>query len=243
MGRERMSSTQFGYQVHVSPRGRNVRLRVTVKRGLEVIIPQNYDTGKVPAILERKKHWIQEALQRAESHRKFFEPRPAWSVPNRIHLPATGAIWHISARETDAPWVAVRELDSERLLVFGAIKNERACRDALKRWLMRQTRAHLVPRLEIISRRTGIPFQRSFVRHQKTRWGSCSRHRAISLNGKLLFLSPDLVDYVVVHELCHVVEMNHSKRFWSLVERHHPSFRKQDTRLREMWKHIPHWAA
>lgn len=55
--------------------------------------------------------------------------------------------------------------------------------------------------------------------------------------------SPDLVDYVMLHELCHVVEMNHSARFWKLVERHHPSFVKQDTRLREMWKLIPFWAA
>lgn len=238
-----MNRTLFSYQVRVSPQGRNVRLRVTVKHGLEVIVPQNYDTGRVPDLLERKKHWIRVALEKAESHRKFFEPKSTWSVPNKICLPAISAVWHISTRETDVRWVAVRQLGSDRLLVFGAISDERACRAALKRWLMRQTRAHLAPRLEIISKRTGIRFQRSFVRHQKTRWASCSRHRAISLNGKLLFLSPDLVDYVMVHELCHVVEMNHSKRFWDLVERHHLSFRKQDIRLREMWKHVPHWAA
>jgi predicted metal-dependent hydrolase len=238
-----MNRTPFSYQVRVSPRGRNVRLRVTVKHGLEVIVPRSFDTGRVPDLLERKKDWIQVALKKAESHRKFFEPKPAWSVPNRINLSAIGAVWHISARETDVPWVAVRVLASDRLLIFGAINDERACRAALRRWLMRQTRAHLVPRLEVISARTGIRFQRTFIRHQRTRWASCSRHRAISLNGKLLFLSPDLVDYVMVHELCHVSEMNHSKRFWDLVERLHPSYRKQDVRLREMWKHIPMWAA
>ena len=220
-----------------------MRLRVTVKRGLEVIVPKDYDTGRVPDLLERKKNWIQIALEKAESHRKFFEPKPVWSVPNRICLTAIGSVWHISARETDVPWVAVRELSSDRLLVFGAISDERACRAALKRWLMRQTKVNLVPRLESISVRTGIRFRRSFIRHQKTRWASCSRHRAISLNVKLLFLSSDLVDYVMVHELCHVVEMNHSKRFWDLVRRHHPDFRKQDTHLREMWKYVPHWAS
>jgi predicted metal-dependent hydrolase len=237
-----MNSSPFRYEVRVSPRGRNVRLRVTVKRGLEVIIPKNYDAGRLPELLERKKNWIRIALDKAESQRKFFEPKPLWSVPDRICLPATSAVWHVRARLTDVPWVAVRELAPDRLLVFGAISDERACRSALARWLMRQTRVHLVPRLEVMSNRTGIGFKRSFVRHQKTRWASCSRHRAISLNGKLLFLSPDLVDYVMVHELCHVAEMNHSRRFWSLVERHHPSFQKQDVRLRDMWKHIPHWA-
>lgn len=238
-----MNSTQLTYQVRVSPRGRNVRLRVTVKKGLEVIVPQNYDTGRVPDLLEKKKHWIQVALEKAELQRKFFEPRPKWSIPNRVSLPAIGIVWHVSARETDVPWVAVRELAPDRLLVFGAINSESASRAALKRWLMRQTRAHLVPRLETISKRTGIRFQRIFIKNQKTRWASCSRHRAISLNGKLLFLSPDLVDYVIVHELCHVVEMNHSKRFWKLVEGHHAAFVKQDTCLREMWKFVPYWAA
>jgi predicted metal-dependent hydrolase len=238
-----MNRASFGYRVRVSPQGRNVRLRVTVKHGLEVIVPKNYDRGRVPDLLERKKNWIQMALEKAESHRKFFEPKPIWCVPNRICLPAIGAVWHILSRETAVPWVAVREIGSDRLLVFGAISDEGACRAALKRWLTRKTRAYLVPRLELIGERVGIRFQRSFVKHQKTRWASCSRHRAISLNGKLLFLSPDLVDYVMVHELCHVIEMNHSKRFWYLVEHHDPSFRKQDVRLREMWKHVPHWAA
>lgn len=220
-----------------------MRLRVTVKRGLEVVVPQGYDTERVPELLERKKHWVQAALEKAESHRKFFEPKPAWSVPNRVSLPAIGAVWHLSAKETNVPWVAVRELAPDRLLVFGAINDEAASRAALKRWLMRQTRTHLVPRLETISKKTGIRFQRIFIRNQRTRWASCSRRRAISLNGKLLFLSPDVVDYVIVHELCHVVEMNHSKRFWKLVGQYHPGFVKPDSRLREMWKSIPYWAA
>ncbi len=140
-------------------------------------------------------------------------------------------------------WVAVRELGAGRLLVFGAIGEERRCRAALTRWLMRQTRQHLVPCLQTLSRETGLPYKRAFVKRPRTRWASCSRHCAISLNAKLLFLSPELVDYVLVHELCHVAEMNHSNRFWELVERHSPNFRKLDRRLREMWKVLPHWAS
>ena len=81
-----------------------------------------------------------------------------------------------------------------------------------------------------------------YIKRQKTRWASCSKHGAISLNAKLLFLPLEIVDYAMIHELCHVAVMNHSKEFWDLVMRHCPDFRSRDNRLREMWKVIPRWA-
>jgi len=237
-----MNKALFKYSVKVSPKGRNVRLRVTHKHGLEVVVPKGYDVTKVPGLLEKKKGWINIALERAEVQRKFFEPEPQWRLPLEIKLPALGMSWHVTSKESDVPWVAVRDLGAHRLLIFGAIDDEEACRAALSRWLMRQTREHLVPRLEALSRKTGLQFERSLVKRQKTRWASCSRHQAISLNAKLLFLPAELVDYVMTHELCHVIEMNHSKRFWTLLERHSPDYRKFDTRLRDMWKVIPRWA-
>jgi len=183
-----------------------VRLRVTVHHGLEVVVPRDYDVHRVSALLERKKHWIRAALERAESHRKFFEPQPVWRLPLQMKLPAVGSTWHVTAKESGVPWVAVRELAGERLLIFGAISDKRACRSALARWLMRQTREHLVPRLQTISLKTGLPYQRVLVKRQKTRWASCSRRQTISLNTKLLFLPGDLVDYVMTHELCHIAE-------------------------------------
>jgi len=161
----------------------------------------------------------------------------------QIKLPALGAVWYVTARETEVHWVAARELSADHLLVFGAVSDERACRPALVRWLMRKTREHLVPRLQTLSLKTGLRYQRTFVKCPRTRWASCSRHRTISLNAKLLFLAPELVDYAMVHELCHLVEMNHSRRFWELVERHQPDFRKLDHRLRDMWKGVPRWAS
>ena len=237
-----MHKPSVNYQVRVSPRGRHVRLRVTVRHGLEVVIPRGYDPEKVPGILERKKHWIRAALERAEHHRKFFEPEPEWKVPTDIKLAAIGNTWHVTAKPTGAASVVVRELSRERLLVFGAIEDERLCRDALTRWLMRKTREYLTPRLEQLSARTGLRYKRTFVKRPRTRWASCSRHQSISLNAKLLFLPSEYVDYVMVHELCHLAEMNHSKRFWALVGHHSPDFRKLDGRLREMWKSVPRWA-
>lgn len=238
-----MSEALFSYSVRVSPKGRNVRLRVTFQRGLEVVVPKGYDVDKVPGLLERKKSWVRAALERADAQRKFFEPEPSWRLPLQIKLPAVGMVWHVSARETDAPCVAVRELGEGRLLVFGATGDASACRSALSRWLMRQTRKYLVPRLQSLSLRTGLKYHRAFVKRPRTRWASCSQHRSVSLNAKLLFLPPDVVDYAMIHELCHITEMNHSKRFWEIVAHNCPGFRELDGRLRDMWKVVPRWAA
>ncbi|MBM3839650.1 MAG: M48 family metallopeptidase [Verrucomicrobia bacterium] len=238
-----MTEALFQYHLRVSPRARNIRLRVTMQRGLEVVVPRGYDSAKIPALLARKKHWIRSAMEQAESRRKFFEPEPVWRLPTEIKLAAIGLDWHVLQRETDVPWVAVREIGPSTLLVFGKVADERRCRAALNRWLMRETRKHLVPRLEELSRRTGLRLKRLMVKKQKTRWASCSRHRTISLNAKLLFLPSELVDYVIVHELCHLSEMNHSQHFWQLVRHHCPDFQKRDTQLREMWKRLHRWAS
>lgn len=237
-----MSEALFKYTIRVSPRGRRVRLRVTVRRGLEVVIPRGYDEKKVPAVLEQKKHWITAALERADTHRKFVEPEPSWRLPMQIRLTAVGTTWHVSVKPTNVPSVTVREVGDDRLLVSGAISDEQACRDALARWLLRQTREHLVPRLEAVSRKTKLRYERAFVKRQRTRWASCSRRKAISLNSKLLFLPAELVDYVITHELCHLAEMNHSLRFWALLAHHCAGFRSLDGQLREMWKVVPLWA-
>lgn len=238
-----MSEALFKYRLKVSPRGKSsVRVRVSVQHGLEISIPKGYDESKVPALLQRKQEWVRVALERAESQKKFFTPEPKWRLPIEIRLPAMGKVWHVTTRGTDVPWVAVRDLGLSRLLIFGATTDEFACRAALVRWLMRKTREHLIPRLQTISLKTGLKYQRAFVKRQRTRWAGCSRHKTISLNAKLLFLPHDLVDYVLIHELCHVEEMNHTKRFWGLVERHCHNFRKLDERLRDMWKHVPKWA-
>jgi len=79
----------------------------------------------------------------------------------------------------------------------------------------------------------GVAYERIQVRDQRTRWGSCSTRGTLSFNWRLVLAPLDVLDYVVVHELCHLREPNHSRRFWSLVESRRPAWREQRAWLRD----------
>jgi len=96
-----------------------------------------------------------------------------------------------------------------------------------------EARKKLIHRLNELSRRYGFTYNRVFVRNQKTRWGSCSARNNISLNNKLLRLPQELIDYVILHELVHTRERNHSKNFWTELNKFVVDARELKSRLKE----------
>jgi len=105
----------------------------------------------------------------------------------------------------------------------------------------RRAQKELPARLEELAAAHRLSFGAVAVRHQRTRWGSCSPAHAISLNLRLLFLEPELVDHVLIHELCHTRELNHSKRFWALMQIHDPDWKRHRRQIREAWRTLPRW--
>ena len=88
-------------------------------------------------------------------------------------------------------------------------------------------------RTAYFAKRMDVDYGRITIREQKTRWGSCSSKGNLNFNWKLVLLDPELLDYVVVHELAHRREMNHSKNFWKIVEAELPDYRERRRRLKE----------
>ncbi len=88
-------------------------------------------------------------------------------------------------------------------------------------------------RTAYFAKRMGVDYGRITIREQKTRWGSCSSKGNLNFNWKLVLLDPELLDYVVVHELAHRREMNHSVAFWKVVEAELPDYRERRRRLKE----------
>lgn len=98
----------------------------------------------------------------------------------------------------------------------------------------REALALVTERLHYFNTLYGFAYTKVSIKSQKTRWGSCSSKGALSFNYKITLLSPELADYLVVHELCHLSEMNHSPRFWKLVGKAVPEY----ARLRKDLKKI-----
>lgn len=230
------------YTVRESPRARRVTLRMTVERGLEVVVPRGFRHAKVPALVAEKAAWIARVEERMEAERARLAAEPPDSLPEVIELRAVGEVWNVGYRETASSRVTVRERDGGLLCVSGAVGDPQACRAALCRWVARKAGGHLESMLATVAREEGLAFSAIAVRGQRTRWGSCSRRGVISLNRNLLFVSPPVVRYVLLHELCHTVSPDHSRRFWEEVRRREPDAERWRRELRTAGRCVPRWA-
>ena len=240
--RPRESEVVPAHTIRRSARAKHVRLKVTAHEGLCVVLPRHFDAAKVPALLKRQARWIENALARAQQMRRHLEQQPLPFLPERLELSALGEVWSVHYRESNRARLVLRE--GTRELIFSSKTFPRTAVIAkLKGWLRRRVQADLACLAFEIAREKGLTINKVLPRSQRTRWASCSAKGTLSLNTKLLFLPPELMRYVLIHELCHTVHMNHSGAFWLLVEVHEPRFRLLKHQLREAGKNLPPWLA
>ncbi len=235
--------TFLPYRVTVSPRARRVSIRVSPRDGVRVTVPRRHDPREVERFIDSKREWIAKHLARFAALRTLIL---AEALPATIEFAAIGEHWRVEYRESSARRVIAREQATAvgrfDLVISGAVRDTAMVRAALRRWLRRRAAETLLPWLRGLSAELGLPYTRAAVRGQRTRWGSCSAKGVISLNAKLLLLPRDAVRYVLVHELAHTRHLNHSARFWQLVERHAPGYATFRSTLREAGARMPAWA-
>jgi hypothetical protein len=214
---------------------------LSVRDGLTVVVPRGFDLSRIPAILERKRHWIETHLQRFAGISEALSPVSVGRLPEVIELPALGESWRIAYLPTNTRRIGIMKEKPQWLTLYGAVADPEACRTVLIRWLKCRTREELVPWLSRLAGEKGFRYNEVLVRGQKTRWASCSSKGTISLSYKLLFLDRDAVRCILLHELCHTIVMNHSLRFWTLLQGLEPNCRAIRKRMRDSWKHLPVW--
>ena len=226
-----------GFAVRESARARRLSIKVYPRGRVEVVVPKRTRAAEVEAFVRANRDWIRDTR---EAFAKEHPPEP-FALPQIIELTGVGLRYRVRyERRRDAKTVRYRSSGSQ-LVLSGRTGDDAKCVAALKRWLSSVARTELRPRLESLSARTGNPFSSMHIRGQRTCWGSHSCNGTISLNYCLLFLEPEQLNYVLLHELCHARHMNHSRRFWALVRRFEPDYRHLDRGLNSAWKQIPGW--
>jgi hypothetical protein len=164
-------------------------------------------------------------------------------IPRTILFHAVQKCFTIAYTKRKGGGLELIQASPSGLIMNGNIDNQNGCLALLRLWLQYQGRLHLVPWVEKISQEKGLTFRAVQIRGQKTRWGSCSSRGTISLNYKLLFLPRSLVNYLILHELCHIVHLNHSQNFWSFVSSFEPDCKSLDAEMKGAGQFVPRWVS
>jgi len=231
-----MMSSHLAYHWRRSPRAKSLQVHITPWNGIEVVIPRHVSRERARAFVARHRQWIRDTWQRMREQIVDSDR----TLPATLELRSLDEHWEVKyhSRTGDRARVTAR---GHVLTVHYDGTHERAARQALRRWLMERAREHFSAYLPRICHSTGLQFKRLQIRGQTSRWGSCSSRGTLSLNYKLLFLEPELVRYLVIHELSHTRHLDHSVRFWKLVEQFEPRYTELDQELGESWRDVPAW--
>jgi predicted metal-dependent hydrolase len=221
------------YKIKKHRLARSVKLRTSIKHGLEITTPFRFNIKNIPRILEENKDWI---IKQLLSKTSSIDD----ALPTHITFLAMNETWTIHYMACNAKLELIEKPQKE-LTFVGKIDNKSLCKQRLLRWVKKQSAHYLSTQLLAISQQTQLNFSKLTLRDQQTRWGSCTSDKAISLNYKLIFLPQELATYVIIHELCHTQFLDHSERFWALVERFDPDWKTHRQRLRKAELFIPGW--
>jgi predicted metal-dependent hydrolase len=212
-------------------RARRRTLSIVIRRtGVEVRAPRRTPIAEVEDFLRQKAHWVLGRLDEAGRERRVFtwregERLPLLGVPTPIVLSAS----HAQVRCVN-----------ERLEVGPALGMD-ACRlrAAVIAWMRAEARRIFQARLELYALRLGVPQPELRLSNARTQWGSYSARGRVLLNWRLLHMPMALIDYVVAHEMAHARELNHSLRFWTLLEGVYPECRAARREIKRLEQGLP----
>ena len=204
-------------------RARRYVLRLRPDGSARVTIPRGGSTAEARRFAERNAPWLERALLRLAT--RLVHPKE-WLIGTEIFF--RGELLKIEAGGNGENGLV--RFRSETLTVTDPAAD---LRPIIERHLWRLASKELPPRVFEYAATHQLPVSRVTVRNQKSRWGSCSRRSTISLNWRIIQTPPSVRDYIILHELMHLREMNHSVRFWREVERVCPDYKTAEHWLKQ----------
>ena len=229
MERAVISSLPFSYAIRRSQRATNTRIVVTPGK-IEVVAPAQVSEHKIHQFVQAKQQWIVQALAKLETKTRQHKSFAPVFYSHGAEIPYRGETYKLAVRPTKLKRIKIELLDEfiahvpEALIVNGHSED---IRGALIRWMKQQSKQHVERLVSQHAVKKQLFPQAIRIKTQKSRWGSCGIHNDININWLLIMAPPEVLEYVVVHELCHIRVRNHSSHFWELVGEHLPDYKSR----------------
>ncbi len=216
----------------VSPQARSIRIEVRADGRVLLVIPRFVPKRAAYDFLRSREDWVRRKIVELEQHPKAPPPQPLrWDGRDRI--PLRGERLPLVLVPTRGTRPTVRFDEAISLYCAPAKTSTTARVAALRRALRELARREALQLMHEEAERLAVDFSGPRVADQRSLWGSCAPSGLISLNWRLILAPTEVLRYVVVHELCHRRHLDHSKRFWQLVNRQMPDFETWRAWLRE----------
>ncbi|MGA0795677.1 MAG: M48 family metallopeptidase [Quisquiliibacterium sp.] len=199
-------------------------------RGLVISAPKWVPQAEIDSTLQQRADWIARKLIDWREHAARREQLAIRWEPG-ASLPFLGA--RLTLRVDPAHKGSPRVDGSELILALPPGAGSEQIRDSVQSWLQKQARTHFGPRIEHFAELLGTRPSRWSLSSARTRWGSCNADGSIRLNWRLMHFPPDIIDYVIAHELAHLRELNHGDGFWRTVGELFPDYQRVRGMLRE----------
>lgn len=222
-----LGETRVAYTVRMSKRARRISVRYSQRDGLEVVYPAGITSPAPETLLQEKSAWV---LANRERFRSAAKSLPARAYQDGEVFYLLGAPFTLSIRIDPGTNRATAKRCGKSISLLlpdrPDLADLAARRQAVEAYYRTMAREYLPARVGELAEVHGFQYEKVRVKNQKTRWGSCSSIGNINLNLRLMMAPEAAIDYVIVHELCHLRVLNHSPAFWSLVESCLPDYRR-----------------
>jgi predicted metal-dependent hydrolase len=217
---------QIPYTLVSSRLARAVHIKVSVKKGLEVVVPFRYNVDRAERFLISKQDWI---IKHFDKMRELKSSQPAFADGSQITLfgqPIKVRILkHLKARN-----YVSETADEIHVYCTGTVLS---AKKAIKTHFRKTAREYLEHKTHELSRIMDVHYGKIAIREQASRWGSCSGKNNLNFNWKLIFFEPEIINYVIMHELAHTVHHNHSEKFYAFLAEFCPNYKLLRKKLRK----------
>ncbi|MBM7616102.1 M48 family metallopeptidase [Alkaliphilus hydrothermalis] len=219
-------------------RRKTVGISVDVEMGVKVAAPKNISMKQIEEVILKNSKWIFEKLKDLEGKKQTqaeFKAEESFSYLGKEY---TLAVIEINNKEKERVELEEQAQPVPLIKLYLHEHTQESIKKVLLNWYRQEASRIIKERLECIGEKTGLWPLSVAIKDQKSRFGSCSSKKNINLNWKLVMAPMEVIDYVVLHELCHLREMNHSKDFWNLVESFMVDYKERRRWLKEYGGYI-----